>query len=93
METNEAQVGAALRSLHSMGLDSLCYYEEVDRKAAGLERNSRTVGGVLCRPHAGLTGCNRNVKSRDERRLTPPPLTSHIFALTSIDIFFPRPGR
>ena len=76
METNEAQVGAALRSLHSMGLDSLCYYEEVDRKAAGLERNSRTVGGVLCRPHAGLTGCNRNVKSRDERRMTPPPLTS-----------------
>ena len=48
----------------------------MDRKAAGLERNSRTVGGVLCRPHAGLTGCNRNVKSRDERRLTPPPLTS-----------------
>ena len=44
--------------------------------AARLERNSRTVGGVLCRPHAGLTGCNRNVKSRDERRLTPPPLTS-----------------
>ena len=31
---------------------------------------------VSCRPHAGLTGCNRNVKSRDERRLTPPPLTS-----------------
>ena len=31
---------------------------------------------VLCRPHAGLTGCNRNVKSRDERRLTPLPLTS-----------------
>ena len=76
METNEAQVGAALRSLHSMGLDSLCYYEEVDRKAAGLERNSCTVGSVLCRPHAGLTGCNRNVKSRDERRLTTPPLTS-----------------
>ena len=25
---------------------------------------------------AGLTGCNRNVKSRDERRLTLPPLTS-----------------
>lgn len=48
----------------------------MDRKAAGLERNSRTVGGVLCRPHAGLTGCNRNVKSRDEWRLTPPPLTS-----------------
>ena len=48
----------------------------MDRKAAGLERNSHTVGGVLCRPHAGLTGCNRNVKSRDERRLTPPPLTS-----------------
>lgn len=48
----------------------------MDRKAAGLERNSRTVSGVLCRPHAGLTGCNRNVKSRDERRLTPPPLTS-----------------
>ena len=44
--------------------------------AARLERNSRTVGGVLCRPHAGLTGCNRNVKSRDERRLMPPPLTS-----------------
>ena len=48
----------------------------MDRKAAGLERNSRTVSGVLCRPHAGLTGCNRNVKSRDERRLTPLPLTS-----------------
>lgn len=48
----------------------------MDRKAAGLEHNSRTVGGVLCRPHAGLTGCNRNVKSRDERRLTPLPLTS-----------------
>ena len=43
---------------------------------SNLEHNSRTVGGVLCRPHAGLTGCNRNVKSRDERRLTPPPLTS-----------------
>lgn len=41
-----------------------------------MERNSHTVGGVLCRPHAGLTGCNRNVKSRDERRMTPPPLTS-----------------
>lgn len=58
--------------------ESYCYlyYKEMDWPAAGLEYDSRAVGCVLCRPHAGLTGCNRNVKSRDERRLTPPPLTS-----------------
>lgn len=58
--------------------ESYCYlyYKEMDWPAAGLEYDARAVGCVLCRPHAGLTGCNRNVKSRDERRLTPPPLTS-----------------
>lgn len=58
--------------------ESYCYlyYKEMDWPAAGLEYDSRAVGCVLCRPHAGLTGCNRNVKSRDERRMTPPPLTS-----------------
>lgn len=58
--------------------ESCCYlyYKEMDWPAAGLEYDARAVGCVLCRPHAGLTGCNRNVKSRDERRMTPPPLTS-----------------
>ena len=58
--------------------ESYCYlyYKEMDWPAAGLEYDARAVGCVLCRPHAGLTGCNRNVKSRDERRMTPPPLTS-----------------
>ena len=48
----------------------------MDLKAAGLARNSRTDSDILCRPHDRLTGSNRNVKSRDERRLTPLPLTS-----------------
>ena len=39
--------------------ESYCYlyYKEMDWPAAGLEYDSRAVGCVLCRPHAGLTGC------------------------------------
>ena len=37
------------------------YYKEMDWKAAGLEHDPRTVGCVLYRPYAGLTGCNRYV--------------------------------
>jgi len=39
--------------------ESYCYlyYKEMDWPAAGLEYDARAVGCVLCRPHAGLTGC------------------------------------